>query len=44
MHRNPDYYVVPPDERKTDIALGISTLALVFAIALWIREKRKQAS
>ncbi|MCO6041300.1 hypothetical protein [Thermococcus alcaliphilus] len=44
LHRNPDYYVVPPNERKTNIALGISTLALVFGIALWIREKRKQAS
>lgn len=43
LYRNPDYYVVLPSERKADIALGISTLALVLAIALWIREKRKQA-
>lgn len=43
LYRNPDYYVVLPNERKADIALGISTLALVLAIALWIREKRKQA-
>lgn len=41
VHRNPDYYIVPPDDKKADIAIGISILALMLSVILWIHEKRK---
>ena len=41
VHKNPDYYVVPPDNRKANIAIGISILALMLSVILWIHEKRK---
>ena len=41
VHRNPDYYVVPPDNRKANVAIGISILALMLSAILWIHEKKK---
>ncbi|GAB6102465.1 hypothetical protein JCM16138_16880 [Thermococcus atlanticus] len=37
LRRNPDYYVVPSDERKTDIALGISLLAIALSLLCLLR-------
>ncbi len=40
LRRNPNYYVVPSDERKTDIALALSAAALILYILLNLRRLR----
>ncbi|WP_461866109.1 hypothetical protein [Thermococcus sp.] len=41
LKRNPDYYIVPSDERKKDIALGLSAVALIVSIVLNLRRLRR---
>lgn len=41
LRRNPDYYVIPPDERKANIALGLSAVALIVSIILNIGRLRR---
>ncbi len=41
LKRNPNYYVIPPDERKAELALFISTAALIVSIVLNLRRLRR---
>lgn len=42
LRRNPSYYVVPPEQRRINFALGLSILALLFSAAsLFLVVKRK---